>query len=300
MERMTIHSLKGLSVNFHLIKECNARCRYCFAGFADVNKANALADADRKRLIDLLVDAGVGKINFAGGEPTLVRNLGDLCRRIKDRSAGRCAVSIVSNGFRLPELIEDAGPSIDWAAVSLDSADPRTNVDIGRTLERNAEAYVEHMLKCGDMCRRYGIRLKCNTVVSRCNVDEDMSDTIRRLAPERWKVLQVLPVRGENDGTVDGLEISEEEFERFVDRHRRLLTGAGVEIVLENNEAMTDSYIMIDPRGRFYWHEPEGGSIRRVYGDDPIPEAGLEKALGHVRFSREDYEGRDARYEWRR
>ena len=299
MERMTIHDLKGLSVNFHVNKECNARCKYCFAGFADVNKANTLADADRRRLIDLLVDAGVEKINFAGGEPTLVPNLGDLCRRIKDRSAGRCAVSIVSNGFRLPELIEDSGSSIDWAAVSLDSGDPRTNVDIGRTRERNADAYVERMLKCGDMLRNQGIGVKCNTVVSRCNVDEDMSGIIRRLAPKRWKVLQVLPVRGENDGTVDGLEISEGEFERFVDRHRRLLTGAGVEIVPENNEAMADSYVMIDPKGRFYWHEPEGGSIRRVYGA-PILEAGLEKALKEVRFSREDYEGRDARYEWRR
>ena len=299
MEYLTVHDLKGLSVNFHLNKECNARCRYCFAGFASVNKTNTLSDADRSRLIDLLVDAGVGKINFAGGEPTLVRNLGDLCRRIKDRSAGRCAVSIVSNGFRLPKLIEESGPSIDWAAVSLDSGDSQTNVDIGRVREPDADAYAERMLKCGDMLRSHGIRVKCNTVVNRCNVDEDMSGIIRRLAPERWKVFQALPVRGENDGTIDGLEISEEEFEGFVARHRRFLTGAGVEIVPENNEAMTNSYVMIDPKGRFYWHEPEGGSRRRVYGD-PILEIGLEKALERVRFSRKDYEERDALYEWRR
>ena len=48
-------------------------------------------------LVDLLVDGGAGKINFVGGEPTLLPDLGALCERVKTGSEGRCAVSLVTN-----------------------------------------------------------------------------------------------------------------------------------------------------------------------------------------------------------
>ena len=110
---MKYTDLEGLSVNFHLNEKCNAKCKYCFAGFPNVTRENRLTDAERGVLVDLLVDGGVGKINFAGGEPTLVKNLGDLCKRIKVRSQGGCAVSIVSNGHRLQRLIESSAQWID-------------------------------------------------------------------------------------------------------------------------------------------------------------------------------------------
>lgn len=296
--------LEGLSVNFHLNKECNARCRYCFAGFPGVTREDRLTDVERGDLIDLLVDGGVGKINFAGGEPTLVRNLGDLCRRIKERSRGGCAVSIVSNGFRLRPLIEGSAQWLDWVALSLDSGDDRVNIDIGRT--KRDVPYVENMLALADVLRGHGVGVKCNTVVSRYNVDEDMSGVVRRLAPERWKLFQVLPVIGENGETIADHEISGEQFKEFVRRHRSL-SDAGVSIVPEDNAHMTASYIMIDPAGRFYWHVPSdepgglehGNPVLKVYGD-PILEVGLEEALKQVRFSEDMYDARGAKYDWLR
>ena len=291
--------LKGLSVNFHLNKECNARCKYCFAGFPNVTRENRLTEVERGELIDLLVDRGVGKINFAGGEPTLVKNLGDLCKHIKVRSRGGCAVSIVSNGHRLQRLIEGAAQWINWVALSLDSGDDRVNVAIGRT--RDKIPYVDKMLKLGDMLRNRDIGIKCNTVVSRFNVTEDMSEVIRQLNPERWKLFQVLPVSGENDGTIADHEISEEEFEEFVGRHQSLLSDMGVEIVPEDNTHMADSYLMIDPEGRFYWHAPQNreGWNTKLYSD-PILKVGLEEALKQVRFSEDRYHARGARYGWLR
>ena len=99
----------GLSINFHLIEACNARCAYCFATFPHLGKRDRLSCSDREALVDRLVDAGVGKINFAGGEPTLMRDLGPLCKRIKIRSRGRCAVSLVTNGARLEAAASGLG-----------------------------------------------------------------------------------------------------------------------------------------------------------------------------------------------
>lgn len=294
---MKYTDLEGLSVNFHLNKECNAKCKYCFAGFPNVTRENRLTDAERGVLVDLLVDGGVGKINFAGGEPTLVKNLGDLCKRIKVRSQGGCAVSIVSNGHRLQRLIESSAQWIDWVALSLDSGNDRVNVAIGRT--RAKIPYMDRMLELGDMLRSRDIGIKCNTVVSRFNVDEDMSEVIRRLNPERWKLFQVLPVIGENDGTIADHEISEEEFEEFVRRHQSLLSDTGVKIVPEDNAHMTGSYLMIDPKGCFYWHVPQDESRGLRYGD-PILKVGLVEALKQVRFSEDRYHARGARYDWLR
>ena len=294
-----MNTLKGLSVNFHLNKECNAKCKYCFAGFPNATRENRLTEVERGELIDLLVDRGVGKINFAGGEPTLVKSLGDFCRRIKVRSRGACAVSIVSNGHLLRPLIEDSAQWIDWVALSLDSGDDRVNAAIGRT--RGKIPYVDKMLELGDMLRSRDIGIKCNTVVSRFNVSEDMSEVIRRLNPERWKLFQVLPVIGENDETVADQEISGKEFEEFVRRHLQLLSDTAVEIVPEDNAHMADSYLMIDPEGRFYWHAPQNGERwnTKLYSA-PILKIGLEEALGQVRFSEDRYRARGARYDWHR
>ena len=200
-------------------------------------------------MIDLLVDFPVGKINFAGGEPTLVRGLGALCRRIKERSGGKCAVSVVSNGKHLRKLIEDWGRWIDWGVLSLDSGD-------------------------------------------------DMSTVMRRLAPKRWKLFQVLPVSGENDRKIDKLVITKEEFQAFVERHRPL-RDEGVEIIAEDNTHMTNSYYMIGPDGRFFWHTPQGASRALEYGA-PILEVGLDAALEQARFSEEKFRARGGVYDWLR
>lgn len=285
---------RALSINYHLIEACNARCTYCFATFPHLAKNDRLSDGDQKRLIDLLVDGGVGKINFAGGEPTLVRGLGALCERIKKRSRGNCAVSVVSNGRRLRELIEGWGQWIDWVALSLDSGDDQVNVALGRT--RKDVPYTSHMLALGDVLRNHRVRVKCNTVVTKRNVGEDMSTVIRRLAPKRWKLFQVLPVSGENDRTIDDLVITKQEFQAFVGRHRPL-RDEGVEIVAEDNTLMTNSYYMVSPDGRFFWHTPRGESRGLKYGA-PILKVGLGEALRQIRFSEEKFRARGGVYDW--
>lgn len=285
-----------LSINFHLIEACNAKCEYCFATFPHLRKPDRLSCADRKALVDLLADSGVEKINFAGGEPTLMPDLGPLCERIKTRSRGHCAVSLVTNGARLKRLLEDWAGWIDWVALSVDSGDDRVNAALGRT--PRGRPYAPNMLDLGAEARRRGIRLKCNTVVSRRNRKEDMYGFISRLAPERWKLFQVLPVAGENDGAIEDLSVSDDEFRAFVERHMPL-HDLGVEVVPEDNAAMTNSYLMIGPDGRFFWHVPHGSERAIEYGD-PILEVGFDEALRQVRFSAEMFRSRGGEYDWRR
>ena len=101
------------------------------------------------------------------------------------------------------------------------------------------------------LSRKPTSRLKINTVVTRENCGEDLGGFISRARPERWKLFQVLPVAGQNDGPVDNLLVSLEEFDQYVARNR-YVESLGITVVPESNNLMTGSYVMVDPAGRFF------------------------------------------------
>lgn len=284
-----------LSINYHITESCNAHCEYCFATFPNVKKRNRLEVHEQNALIKLLVKNGAEKINFAGGEPTIEKNLGKLCKLIKKHSDGQCAVSIVSNGYRLSKLIDDWGEYIDWVAVSVDSDDDKINAKIGRT--KKNKPYALPMLELAKEITRRGIELKCNIVVGQHNVDADLTNYLEKLSPNRLKLLQMLPVGGENDSAVEKYEISKQEFQAFVQRHESSLKETDIVIVSEDNDDMTNSYLMISPEGRFYWHELEEGERTIKYGD-PILEVGFEEALKQVKFDNEKFNSRGGDYDY--
>ncbi|MGB1016821.1 MAG: radical SAM protein, partial [Nannocystaceae bacterium] len=209
-----------IAVNFHLYKPCNYRCRFCFATYRDIQGRLDLASAFT--LLRQLREAGTEKINFAGGEPTLHPDIGDLLEEARRLGF---VTALITNGARLDGLLDGHANAIDWIGISVDSGDE----DI----------------------RALGIGLKLNTVVTALNWQEQMHDLVRTIQPARWKVFQVLPIEGQNDGDVEPLLITTSQFRNFVERHTDL-TDEGFGPVAEDNDAMTDSYAMIDPLGRFY------------------------------------------------
>src|SRR5690606_36707286 len=151
------------------------------------------------------------------------------------------------NGARLDRLLDDHAGDIDWIGISVDSADERTQAELGRGRGGHVERSRIHAARIQTL----GIRLKLNTVVAALNWHEDMRTFVRELRPTRWKVFQVLAIDGQNDGDVERLLITRDQFQAFVERHAELATE-GLAPVPEDNDAMTDSYAMIDPLGRFY------------------------------------------------
>ena len=273
------------AVNYHLIKACNDRCTFCFATFRDTRRHLDLPAA--RRVIELLADAGGEKLNFAGGEPTLHPHLPELI--LLAASLGM-TTSMVTNGARLPRVLSEASGALDWVALSIDSGSEDTQHALGR----GRGDHVARVHRLAGLVRAHGCRLKINTVVTALNHHEDMGPLIRRLRPERWKVFQVLPVEGQNDGAVEPLLIDAAEFDAFVARHEGV-TQAGVELVPESNDAMTDSYAMVDPRGRFF-----GNTGGRDVASDPILEVGVDAALAQVGYSHHRLAARGGIYDWSR
>jgi radical S-adenosyl methionine domain-containing protein 2 len=200
---------------------------------------------------------------------------------------------LVTNASKLSaDYLSQLEGILDWVTISVDSANSQTMTAIGRSLRRNViseEGYIE----IAQNVKAAGMRLKINSVVTTLNWNEDLVGFIRALGPERWKIFQALPVQGQNDGAVDSLLVTREQFDTFVSRHLPL-QREGIEVVPEDNHAMSGSYAMIDPAGRFYDNVDGKHHYSRA-----IREVGVEQAWQDVRFEAEKFVERGGIYKWK-
>ncbi|MBL0127244.1 MAG: radical SAM protein [Flavobacteriales bacterium] len=281
------------SVNFHLWQPCNMRCKFCYATFQDVKKSILpKGHLPKEQAIDVvrhLAAHGFEKITFAGGEPTLCPWLTDLIRTAK---RGGMTTMIVTNGTRLDDaFLETNKDHLDWIAISVDSLDADTNTAIGRTVSGRTPITATGYHTLVDRVKAHGYRLKVNTVVNRRNWKEDLGGFIRHARPERWKVLQALPIIGQNDAHIDDLVVSEAQFEAFVQRHASM--AYITRIVPESNAQVRGSYVMVDPAGRFF--DNAEGTHRYSL---PILEVGSAIAIQQMHYDAEKFEQRGGVYDW--
>lgn len=232
---------------------------------------------------------GFEKITFAGGEPTLCPWLDELIQTAK--SYGMTTM-IVTNGSRITTaFLERNKDFLDWIALSIDSSKPLTNIQLGRAISGNKDIGLDDYLSMIQLIKKYGYGLKINTVVNRYNLNEDFTELIQFAKPKRWKVLQVMPVQGQNDANVDELTIGLAGFESFVNRHQSL--EQITTLVPESCELIRGSYAMVDPAGRFF--DSSGGAH---FYSEPILTVGVEKACGQVEIEEIKFLNRNGLYSW--
>ncbi|KAJ6457493.1 IFN-inducible and antiviral protein [Mycena vitilis] len=285
---------KPISVNYHFTRKCNKTCGFCF----HTEKTSFVAlEADMQRGLTLLRDAGMRKINFAGGEPFLYpKKLAMLCRFCKEQ-LGLESVSIITNGTLVTEgWMRAHGRWVDVLGVSCASFNEETNMLIGRGSGEN----VAQLFRIRGWCQSLGVKFKLNTVVCTHNWREDMATTVEQLDPFRWKVFQVLMVAGENDdGSSDTaldkrkrdarkLLISDEQFRAFCDRHKHLDC-----FVPEPNSLMASSYLILDEYLCFL-----DKGLGREKQSRCILDVGVQTALGEVRWDQNAFRARGGMYEW--
>ena len=266
------------AVSYHLTRACNTKCRFCFATFRDVSGQSTTKEVFR--IIDALAEAGCEKLTFAGGEPTLHPDLGPMLVRARWKGMFTC---VVTNGFRLDPLLDSYAEAVDWVGLSVDSGDEAVQHALGR----GQGDHVQRAVELANRCHDEGIRVKLNTVVTALGWQENMAPLVASIRPERWKVFQVLPMKGQNDGKVEELIITPKQFASFIQRHARLNP------VVEDNDAMQGSYVLVDPMGRLF-----GNATGEHVYSQPVLKVGMEAALQEIGFSHDKFDARGGRYEW--
>lgn len=282
------------SVNFHLWQPCNMRCKFCFAAFMDVKKnvlpKGHLPKEKAKAVIQQLAEYGFQKITFAGGEPLLCPWLPELIRLAKLEGL---TTMIVTNGSKLTnQWLTNNEPYLDWITISIDSLNELTNLATGRAIIGKRALSQNYYMDLVKRVKKSGYRLKINTVISSKNFHEDMSEFILKAMPERWKIFQALPMKGQNDTCIDKMKVTKRQFHQFIERHQ--VIASKVTLIPEDNKAMTNSYIMIDPAGRFY----DNSKGEHTYSQ-PILKVGIHQALSEVTVSEDRFLERGGLYDWK-
>ena len=274
-------------VNYHITNRCNYHCTYCFGKF-DGQKDPSLDDA--KRIVDRIASyftqnkiAG-GRINFAGGEPTLYGHLDEL---IGYASSLGISVSIVTNGSLLtPERIRSWQGKVSCIGISVDSLDECTNFKIGRC-RGNQTAELPYWTKLSKAIHECNIDLKINTVVSKLNLDEDFSPLYQALNPKKIKLFQMHLVE-EINSRAKPYEITEMEFENFCKRHAAFKSR----IVAEPCGTMENSYLMINPDGCFQMNDngkyQTFGNLSTTSLDEILKTVPVNPAKFSSRYTTED------------
>ena len=126
-----------ISVNYHFSRKCNYECGFCFH---TAKTSHVLTLEQAKEGLTKLKEAGMRKINFAGGEPFLYpKFLGELvvfCKQTLQLES----VSIISNGSLIKEAwMEKYSKYLDILGISCDSFDETVNVKIGRGTGKHIE-----------------------------------------------------------------------------------------------------------------------------------------------------------------
>jgi radical S-adenosyl methionine domain-containing protein 2 len=287
-----------LVINYHITEVCNYQCTYCYAKY-DHNTVGRELLHDKHAVEELLKQLHAFfspqnvenplrlsfpyksvRLNLAGGEPLLYPK--EVLAILASARQLNFEASIITNGSRFtPNLIAELVPQLSVLGISIDSLNDVTNKAIGRVDKRLVTFSKSEYAEIITAARQAhpGIIIKINTVVNSLNCCEKISDLIFDLGADKWKIFLMLP-------SINGdLQISNEHFNTFVNRNKI----RGLNISVEDNADMTDSYIMIDPHGRFY--QTSIGQVGHTYSR-PILSVGAKAAFSEINFSVEKFQSR--------
>lgn len=109
-----------------LTERCNLRCQYCMPaeGVELTPKPQLLTQSEIIRLANLFVSSGVDKIRLTGGEPSIRKDIEEICLQLSSLK-GLKTLAMTTNGLvlakKLPKLKECG---LDLVNISLDTLVP--------------------------------------------------------------------------------------------------------------------------------------------------------------------------------
>lgn len=143
---------------------CNYECAFCF----HTTKNTFILPLDKAKVgLRLLCEAGMKKLNISGGEPFLnPKYIGEVFKFCKEE-LNLESTTVVCNGSKVTEKwMHEYGQYLDIMAISCDSFNSETNEKQGRGETGNGGDHISNVQDVADLCKRYGIRVKINSVIT--------------------------------------------------------------------------------------------------------------------------------------
>lgn len=234
-----------MKVCWNITSKCNRNCRYCFKF-----TKNDLSLEDNKKILARLVELGVKKISWTGGEPFLYEHIKEMLKLSKE-----CGIlnhvntnATILNENNLKENLE----FVDRLVISLDFINDELNKEYG--IGEDYYAHVKKLLKKIKQIKP-DIKIQINTVLFSTNISY-IDDLYRELCLydiDYWKLLRFLPIRGKSLEEEDNLSIADKQFEETVYKYQN--TKQSFEIIIHGTEEMTNRHMIVLSSGKLICSE---------------------------------------------
>jgi radical S-adenosyl methionine domain-containing protein 2 len=271
---MKTQEMKNLKLNYHMLEGCNYGCKFCFAEFGNIRQLKA---TEMFKVVEKTATSGCfSAINFAGGEPFLVKELPDLIKYAKQLGLD---TSVITNGSRLDRpMLDKILPYIDCLGISVHSSSDETKRQIGSCSNKGATLGNEQLKHICEYVRaNSNCKIKINTVVNAYNKDEVLAPFVKTLDVDRWKIM-----RCKLFNTNSPLLISDAEWNKFIANNQGVKSS-----VIEGD--MQNSYIIVNPTGDLItegFHNASYDRLGSVLCDD------MKTLLDKLPFNNEVYQQR--------
>lgn len=145
-----------VSVTFLITYRCNLKCKYCNVWSL---KEDEMTTEEAIFMINELVELGMCRLGFNGGEPLLREDIGQLISCAKDRGV---VTTLFSSGYQVPERLREL-KNLDILIISLDGSEKVHDAQRGKGAYQIA-------MKAITAARKEGICVWTNTVITKHNV----------------------------------------------------------------------------------------------------------------------------------
>ncbi len=231
-----------INVTWMITNRCNYNCEFCFR-FTDREE---LDFETAKMIMDKLIDAGVKKMSWAGGEPLLWPHIFDLIDYTHDQGV---QTMLITNGALIkPEMYDRLERSLDWLNLPLEGPIAEINAEMRK------QGHFERTIKILKAFQDRDVKLKINTVGTALNIDciEELADLIRKYKVKRWKVFQFYSVRSYSLKTKDKFSVDTDKFHQVEKKVQEKLEDYDCMVVFEDNRQLEQSYFALAPDGQVY------------------------------------------------
>jgi len=171
------------AVHWECWSNCNLTCDFCYRTISP-----RMTSADAVRLIDVVAFAGARQIVFAGGDPSLRRDIGELCRYSKAKGL---LIELQTNGNIHSSALLDAVDAVDSLALSIDSGDP----DIHDAI-RGCPGNFGRCFTLASYALRRGTETRVRSIVTEDTISS-MAELAHRLVScgvRQWDLQELSPV----------------------------------------------------------------------------------------------------------
>jgi len=169
-----------LALEWHLTRACNSSCRYC-----SDNKPEFI-EKDLLPTVEKIVGLAPKHIFILGGEPSLVKKLPEIAKKLKETINPHIGIS---TNLLLPDRITALLPFIDDLVISIDTADKEVNC---RYRNADPEIILENIsrINAEKLDRGLKVNISVNSVVFSENLKnngiEKLNDCLYEISPDIW------------------------------------------------------------------------------------------------------------------